>query len=326
KAAVTDRRVRDGRALLARHASLFDALERRYGVPRRFLVAFWGLETNYGTQLGSYRVVAALSTLAYDGRRSQFFRQELFDVLSLLDRGHATPSSMIGSWAGAMGQTQFMPSTFIKHAVDESGDGRIDLWGSVPDALGSAANYLRALGWDGARTWGREVKLPDGFDAGLASVDTAAADIVKPLAAWHALGVRAANGGTLPSVTVDAALVLPAGIEGPAFLVYENYRTILKWNRATFYALAVGHLADRLAGAGPLVAAMPPGEPLSRNEVTRLQTALAKLGHLSGEADGVLGAASRAAVRAFQMAQGLPPDGYASRTLILVAETQAAGG
>lgn len=322
-AAVTERRVRDGRAMLARHKALFDRLERRYGVPRRFLAAFWGLETNYGTQLGRYQVVAALSTLAYDGRRSAFFRQELFDALTIMDRGHANPGNMIGSWAGAMGQTQFMPSTFLKHAVDDSGDGRIDVWTNIADALGSGANYLKSLGWVSERTWGREVKLPSGFDAALASVDTTASDVIKPLAEWRAVGVRTADGGPLPQADVEAALVLPAGIAGPAFLVYENYRVILKWNRATFYALAVGHLADRLAGGGPLVAAMPPGEPLSRGEVTRLQTALVRLGHLGGEPDGVLGGASRAAVRAFQLAAGLPPDGYATRAVIEAAEAVA---
>jgi membrane-bound lytic murein transglycosylase B len=324
--AVTARRVADGQAMLKQHAALLRRIEQRYGVPPRFLVAFWGLETNYGKGMGGFPVVGALATLAYDGRRAEFFRTELFNALQILDRRHIAPAAMVGSWAGAMGQTQFMPSTFLKYAVDEDGDGRMNIWTDVQDALASAANYLKALGWDGARTWGREVVLPEGFDPALASIDPNAAEIVKTLPQWAALGLRQGDGAALPRQEIAAALVLPAGIGGPAFLVYENYRAILKWNRSTFYAIAVGHLADRLAGGPALVAPRREEEPLRRDEVLALQAGLHRLGYLNGDADGVVGASTRQAVRAFQRARGLPADGYASRSLIKrVGDANVAG-
>ena len=215
-----------------------------------------------------------------------------------------------------MGQTQFMPSTFLRYGVDADQDGRIDIWRDIPDALTSAANYLKALGWDGAAaTWGREVALPVNFDAGLASIDTNAAETVKTLREWSALGVRQADGAPLPQQDLRAAVVLPDGRHGPAFLVYDDYRIILKWNRSTFYAVAVGYLADRLTGAAQLAAAHRNEEPLRREEVMALQEGLRRLGLLTAEPDGVLGGSTRQAVRAFQRAHQLPPDGYASREL-----------
>ncbi|MCB2107206.1 MAG: lytic murein transglycosylase [Rhodobacteraceae bacterium] len=309
-------RVRSGRAAFRSNRKLLSALEADYGVPARFLVAFWGLETNYGQFLGYFPVIGALSTLAFDGRRSEFFRSELFDALLILDHGHTTPQNMKGSWAGAIGQTQFMPSTFLKHAVDRTGDGHIDVWGSAADALASGANYLRNLGWNRSYTWGREVLLPRKFDARLASVDTSARDVVKSLSDWSALGLKTAAKAPLPNVNIEAALVLPAGISGPAFLVYDNYRVILKWNRATFYALAIGHLADRIAGGPALVTPLPDEPPLSRDEVIALQSGLSQLGFLRGEIDGVIGSESRAAVRAYQIESALPADGYANRALL----------
>jgi membrane-bound lytic murein transglycosylase B len=307
---------------MQKHAALLAELEREYGVPGRFLVAFWGLETNFGRGQGDYPVVNALATLAYDGRRGAMFRDEMFNALTILDRGHITLAKMKGSWAGAMGQTQFMPSTFLRYAVDEDKNGHIDIWGSVPDALGSGANYLKALGWDGARTWGREVELPARFDANLISLDVDAKENIKPLSAWHELGVRRVGGGTLPAQDVQASLVLPAGIKGPAFLLYDNYRVILKWNRSAFYAIAVGHLADRLTGAGGLGNTTREGDPLRREDVTTLQEGLVSLGFLKS-ADGVMGSATRQAVRAFQKANGLIPDGYADRALIATVRAKA---
>jgi len=320
---VTEARVTEGRALMQKHAALLAQLEQAYGLPGRFLVAFWGLETNYGRFTGDYPVVGALATLAYDGRRSAFFRGEMFNALTILDRGHIPLAKMKGSWAGAMGQTQFMPSTFLRHAVDQDGNGHIDIWGSIPDALGSGANYLKSLGWDGARTWGREVKLPAGFDAGLASLDVAATETVKPLREWSALGITRANGDPLPAQDIDAALALPAGANGPAFLLYGNYRAILKWNRSAFYAIAVGHLADRLIGARPLEGVAREGNPLSRDEVTALQSGLIALGFLDGAADGVMGSGTRQGVRRFQKASGLAPDGYPGRGLIAAVAAKA---
>jgi membrane-bound lytic murein transglycosylase B len=322
--AVTDKRIAEGRALMQTHAALLAQLERQYGVPGRFLVAFWGLETNFGRVQGDYPVVNALATLAYDGRRGAMFRDEMFNAMTILDRGHISLAKMKGSWAGAMGQTQFMPSTFLKYAVDEDKNGHIDIWGSVPDALGSGAHYLQSLGWDGTRTWGREVELPDGFDVGLASLDTDAKEAMKPLSEWAALGVRRVGGGTLPAQDVQASLVLPSGSRGPAFLLYENYRTILKWNRSAFYAIAVGHLADRLTGAGELANSSKEGDPLKRDDVLAMQEGLVKLGFMSGKVDGVVGSGTRQAVRAFQKANGLKPDGYVDRGLIAAVRAKAA--
>jgi membrane-bound lytic murein transglycosylase B len=311
--AVSEARVRDGIARLRDNRETLSAVEGKYEVPGRILTAFWGLETNYGRNLGSYKVPTALATLAFDGRRSAFFRAELFDALTIIDRGHISPDKMVGSWAGAMGQTQFMPSTFLRHAVDETGDGRIDVWAQTTDALGSGANYLRNLGWNGQRGWGREVRLPRNFDLTLASLDGGASETIKPLGAWAALGLTRTDGKPLPKQDLAAALILPAGVEGPAFLVYDNFRIILKWNRSIFYALAVGHLSDRINGGGGLVGKRQTEEPLSRDQVIGLQSALKTFGHLDAEPDGTLGSATRRALRAYQLACRIPADGYAGQ-------------
>jgi membrane-bound lytic murein transglycosylase B len=314
--AVSGRRVTDGRARLAEHRVLLADLERDYGVPGRFLISFWGMETNYGSYMGEYQVINALATLAYDGRRAAFFRTELFNALAILDGGHITLERMKGSWAGAMGNTQFMPSTFLRYAVDRDGDKHIDLWGSLPDALASAANYLRSLNWDGERTWGREVRMPGGFDVGLSSLDVDAKEQIKSLQEWSGLGLRRADGGALPTQDVAASLVLPQGVRGPAFLLYENYRAILKWNRSAFYAIAVGHLADRLIGAGGLSVPAIADPPFRREEIVALQEGLLRQAFLQGAADGVMGSGTRQAIRRYQLARGLPPDGYPDRMLI----------
>ena len=303
---VSTDRVEEGRRLLARHRSLLDRISRRYGVQPRFLVAFWGLETNFGSFLGGFPVIDSIATLAYDGRRGEFFRNELFEALRIVDEGHIQAGRMLGSWAGAMGQPQFLPSTFRKFAVDENGDGRRDIWGTLEDVFGSAANYLRDIGWRGDERWGREVRLPRGFDLSQADLD-----IRKSVREWAGLGVRRADGSALPSASLEASLIVPGGHKGPAFLVYENYRSILVWNRSILYGIAVGHLADRIAGAGPLVARPAPGErPLARHEVREMQERLARMGFSVGEADGVVGAQTRSAVKAFQQKVGMPADGY----------------
>ena len=309
---VPPRRIAEGRRLLEKHRALLDRVYRRYGVPPRYLVAFWGLETDYGRHQGRFPVVGALATLAWDRRRPEFFRAQLLDALRILDAGHVRPEAFLGSWAGATGQLQFLPSVFLDHAVDADGDGRKDVWTSLPDVLHSGARFLADLGWRRGERWGREVRLPPDFDWRLAGLDRP-----QPLSRWAALGLRRAFGQPLPRGGLEAALVLPQGHRGPAFLVYPNFRVILKWNRSVNYALAVGHLADRLAGLPPLrhgrEAEM---RPLSRAQVEALQRALARAGYYAGPVDGVVGAATRRAVRAYQLAAGLPADGYPTVALV----------
>lgn len=240
---VTPARVEEGRRKLAENKALLTEVERRYGVQPRFVVALWGIETNFGKNTGGMSVVSSLATLAYDGRRSKYFRTELMNALTILDQGHIQPANMIGSWAGAMGQCQFMPSTFLKFAVDWDGDGKRNIWTNRSDALASAANYLSSEGWKGDQTWGRAVRLPADFSRSLLGADTR-----KTVKEWAALGVKAADGKALPARDITASIVLAEGNKGPAFLVYDNFRTIMKWNRSTFFALAAGHLADRIGG------------------------------------------------------------------------------
>jgi membrane-bound lytic murein transglycosylase B len=309
---VTPRRVERGRALLAQHRSLLQEMTARYGVQAGYLVAFWGLETNFGDFLGKTPVIASLATLAYDRRRSDFFRNQLLDALRMVDGGHARLADMTGSWAGAMGQLQFMPNTFIRYAVDGDGDGRRDIWRSYPDAFASAGNYLNRIGWRPGERWGREVRLPPEFDLSLADMQ-----IEKPLSEWRALGVRRADGGALPGSTMSGSIVLPGGAAGPAFLVYRNFRNIMVWNRSLLYALAVGYLSDRIIGLGQLRAGRPAGErPLRRVEVEELQALLTARGFDLGEPDGIVGARTRAAVRLYQKGANLPADGYPTIELL----------
>ncbi|MEQ9111505.1 MAG: lytic murein transglycosylase [Rhodospirillaceae bacterium] len=302
---VSENRISEGKRLLSEHAKLLREIELKHGVQPRFLIAFWGLETNFGKFLGGFSVIESLATLAYDDRRSAFFRAELFDALRILNGGHIERENMMGSWAGAMGQPQFMPSTFTRHAIDENGDGRIDIWGSLPDVFGSAANYLSNVGWNNEYTWGREVSLPADFDLNLVDLSKK-----RSLAAWQEAGVRRIDGRDLPQADITGALVLPAGHKGPAFLVYGNFDAIMNWNRSLLYAISVGHLADRLIGMGPLKSARHTERPLSRDQVLELQAILNRLGHESGEPDGQVGPRTRSAIQAFQKENGLPADGY----------------
>lgn len=310
---VTEGRVEQARRLLAEHRPLLEKVAAEYGVQPRFLVSFWGLESNFGEYTGGFPVIAALATLAHEGRRHDFFRAQLFDALQILDEGHIAVNEMTGSWAGAMGQLQFIPTTFVNFAVDYDGDGHRDIWNSLPDIFASAANYLSQEGWRGDRTWGRQVQLPPGFDYSLASLA-----VKKPLTEWARLGLRSADGGPLPLVDgMEGALVLPAGHRGPAFLVYENFETILIWNRSILYALAVGHLADRIDGAPPMSAeALPDERPLSLKAIEEMQALLNARGYDAGKPDGLVGPQTREALRAFQMAEGLPADGYPTQELI----------
>lgn len=242
--AVTKRRITKGRQRYREHQQLFSDIRKRYGVQPQYLLAFWGMETEYGRSTGGFPIIASLATLAYDGRRSQFFRGQLMDALTIVDQGHIEPEKMIGSWAGAMGQSQFMPSTFLKYAVDYDGDHRIDLWSSTGDVLASAANYLSQVGWQDHVTWGREVVVPEGIDAALFGYEQS-----KTLSEWQALGVRKQNGKDLPQRALDAYLIQPDGSGGKTFLIYNNFRAILNWNRSEKFAVSVGTLADKIMGA-----------------------------------------------------------------------------
>lgn len=239
---VSAQRVEKGRARLAEHRGILDRVARAYRVQPRFIVALWGIETDFGRVRGSFPIIAALATLAHDGRRSRYFRKELFNALTIIDQGHISARAMIGSWAGAMGQNQFMPSSFLRYAVDQDGDGRRDIWTNRADVFASTANYLREVGWRDDQTWGRPVRLPSGFDPKLLGLKTR-----KGLAAWQKLGVRRADGTDLPGRNLAASILRP-GEDGPPFAVYDNYRAILKWNRSHLFAVAVGSLADRIAG------------------------------------------------------------------------------
>ena len=309
---VSPKRLERGQALLFEHQAMLESVQARYGVPASVLVAFWGLETNYGTHLGDFPIPAALATLAFDPRRGGFFRGELLQALRIIEAGHVAAVDMKGSWAGAMGQVQFMPSTYLRYAVDGDGDGRKNLWTSLPDALNSAANYLRAIGWRPGEPWGLEVCLPADFDW-----ESARLNLKKRVKDWAALGVRQADGSPLPESDLPGAIVLPQGHAGPAFLVYRNFEVILGWNRSLNYALAVGHLSDRLLGQPALLGGRDAdNRPLSREQVMEMQRLLAARGFDAGDSDGLPGQKTRLAIRAWQKAAGLPVDGYASVGLL----------
>jgi membrane-bound lytic murein transglycosylase B len=309
---VESRRIAQGREQLHAQAKLLRSVQSKYGIPASVLIAFWGLETNYGGTTGNFPVPLALATLAYDNRRSAFFRNELLNALTILEQGHISLGDMNGSWAGAMGQMQFMPSTFLHYAVDGDGNGRKDIWRSLPDAFHSGANYLKKIGWRANEIWGREVLLPEGFD-----FESARLDIKRPLREWAALGVRKADGKTLPRTKQIGAIVLPQGHDGPAFLVYRNFDVIMEWNRSINYALAVGHLADRINGAPALTLGRNvDNQRLTRDQLMEIQHQLSQLGFDPGNIDGIPGSKTRLAIRAYQKAAGLPPDGHASASLL----------
>ncbi len=309
--AVSEFRIQKGRALMGRHAALLHAVEDTYQVPAQYLVAIWGLESSFGTVMGRTNIIEALATLAFQGRRRAFGKRELLAALTILEKGYARKVELKGSWAGGMGHTQFIPSTYLAHAVDYDGDGRRDLWSSLGDVFASTAHYLSVSGWQAGASWGREVVLPEEFDYALA--DTA---IVKPVSAWQALGVTAAVGTLDPEAGQRASLLLPGGYTGPAFLIYPNFRVLLRYNNATSYALAVAHLADRIMGGPAIQGKWPRHEPaLTRADREALQRALAQLGYDPGVVDGIVGARTRAALRLFQRDADLPADGFPSQAV-----------
>ena len=308
---VTPNQIARGQALLREHAELLADVRARYGIQPHYLVAFWAIESNFGSATGGFSVLEALATLAYDPRRAEFFREQLLTALQIIDDGHIPAERMTGSWAGAMGQLQFLPTVFRNYAVDGDGDDRADIWNSLPDVFYSAANFISESGWRGDERWGREVLLPEGFDYSLVGTRN-----LKPLAEWREMGLRTVSGDPVPVADMRAAVALPAGAAGPAFLTYNNFRVTMLYNPSVFYAITVGYLADRFSG-GPPIAHMPVNETaLSRVQVEELQELLNSRGFDSGEADGRIGSRTRAAIRAYQSEQGLIPDGHASMDLL----------
>lgn len=317
-ALVDDERVADGRAMLARWAEVLARVEVEYGVDPATVVAVWGVESNFGRNFGSRPLLTSLSTLSCFGRRQAFFRGEFFTTLKIIEDGHVAPERLTGSWAGAFGQTQFMPSTFMRLAVDFDDDGRRDLVDSVPDALASTANFLARAGWRSELPWGFEVALPAGFD----SSGTGRRNR-RPMAEWAARGLRRSDGSPLPGDAAPAGLLLPAGVEGPAFLVTRNFDAIYSYNAAESYALAIAHLADRLRGGAAFATAWPTDDPgLSRAERRELQTLLIARGHDIGEPDGMIGARTREALKAVQAELGLEPDGRAGQRTLAALRAQ----
>jgi len=314
--AVSAQRIAQGKARLAEHQATLEAAAARYGVPATVITAIWGIESNFGSHFGSFRTVDALATLAYEGRRRAWAQSELLAALRIIDAGDIAADRMIGSWAGAMGHTQFLPSVFLAYAVDADGDGHRDIWGSIPDVAASTAHFLARSGWQANEPWGAEVQLPPGFDH-------ARADLVvqQTTAQWEAEGVRAPDGQALPNLAA-ASIVTPGGARGPAFVVGTNVRTILRYNNSINYALAVALLSQQIGGGAAIAGAWPRDlEPLTRTQMQALQEALNRSGFSAGTPDGVMGPATRAGLRAFQRSIGVVQDGYP--TLELLQRVQA---
>jgi len=311
-ALVSEERIARGRELLAQYASVFDAVERGYGVDRHILAAIWGVESNYGTMGGDRPVIRSTATLACVGRRRDYFREEFLSALEILQRGDIAPEHLVGSWAGAFGPTQFMPTTFKRYAVDFDHDGRRDVVDSVADVIASTANNFKMDGWVAGQSWGYEVVLPPSFDYLLADRSRQ-----MTLRQWGDLGIKRPGGQLFPRPGDRAYLLLPAGARGPAFLMLANFHVIMKYNPAEAYALAIGHLADRLRGGGLLAQSWPRDErPLTIAERVEMQQLLARRGFDIGEPDGLLGPRTRVAIRNFQASSGQIPDGFASSVLL----------
>ncbi|HET9714551.1 MAG TPA: lytic murein transglycosylase [Pseudolabrys sp.] len=309
---VTDDRIAEGRTLLEKYRAVFDAAERIYGVDRHVIAAIWGVETNYGTLGGERPVIQSTATLACIGRRQAYFREEFLSTLEILQRGDVRPDRLVGSWAGAFGPTQFMPTAFKRYAVDFNRDGRRDVVDSIPDIIASTANNLKKDGWNTGQTWGYEVVVPATFNFLLADRTR-----TMSIREWERHGIKRPSGQPFPRPDDHAFLLLPAGVQGPGFLMLENFGVIMKYNPAEAYALAIGHLADRLRGGGPLVQNWPRYERvLSRTERLELQELLARHGYDVGEPDGQVGIRTRAAIREFQAKIGRVPDGFASAAVL----------
>ncbi len=311
--AVSQLRIDQGKALIRKYQRTFNAAEKQYGVPASVITAIWGMESNFGKNFGSFRAVDALATLAYDGRRYEWASRELLIALKIIERGDIPATQMLGSWAGAMGHTQFLPSAYQRFAVDADGDGKRDIWGSIPDVIYSTANFLAQSGWKTGEIWGAEVRLPGNFDFARAETK-----FTQSSAAWAAEGVRSLDGSALPNLD-DASIITPAGARGPAILVGNNFRTLLKYNNSNNYALAVALIAQQIDGGSGLISTWPRElESLSRSEVRAMQEALNAKGFDTGTPDGVAGPATRIGLREFQKSVGLPADGYPTKELLKV--------
>lgn len=309
---VTDERIQRGRELLAEHRATFDAVERAYGVDRYTITAIWGIESKYSTAIGNRAVLRSTATLACVGRRQDYFRNEFLAIVELLNRGDVSAEQAMGSWAGAFGPTQFMPTVYKSYAVDFDGDGHRNIVTSIPDLLASTANYFRKHGWQTGQTWGYEVTVPKNFD-----FRNADRSRQLTLQEWERLGVTRVGDKDFPHPNERAYLLVPAGAQGPAFLMLNNFRVIMRYNPSEAYALAIGHLSDRMRGGGPFVQAWPRHERvLSLQERAEMQQLLARRGYDAGEPDGRFGPKTRAAIRSYQGSAGLVPDGFATETLL----------
>ena len=303
-------RIQRGQALIKANAATFARIEQQYGVPAPVIVSFWALESDFGANMGNYHSLSAIASLAYDCRRSDRFRGQLFDALRLIDRGDLAPDDMVGSWAGELGQTQMMPSEYFKYAVDFDGDGKRDLVHSVPDVLASTASYLAGLGWKRGEPWLTEARVPTNLQWEQADLSVA-----LPRAKWAASGVTLADGRPLPADNLAASLLLPMGRFGPAFLVYPNFQVYLQWNNSLVYSTTAAYLATRIAGAAPLHPGTPP-PALSFQDMKDMQGLLTHAGYDVGTVDGFLGLKTRQAVRATQIKYGLPADSYPTAELL----------
>lgn len=316
---VTPLRIERGRLLRQQHAPLLTQVTERYGVDDAYLLSFWAMETNFGSFTGNTPTIEALATLAYDPRRSAFFTEQLLYALRILEEGHLTLEQMKGSWAGALGHTQFMPSNYIHYTVDGDGSGRKDLFNSLDDVFHSAGHFLNRLGWRAGQDWGYEVRLPKGFDYALADGRTQ-----RSIGDWAAMGITTAQGERLNQQTdpdTTAALLLPSDYRGPAFLVFHNFNVIKRWNNSNNYALAVGLIADQIRHQPGLVAKAPADDAaMSRDEVIALQNHLNRLGFDVGRADGIAGQRTRQGLREFQVKQGMPADGFPSPRMLKVLQ------
>jgi len=308
---ISGNRIKTGLARLKQHRELFAKVEKDFGVPGPVIAGLWALESDYGASMGKLPVLRALATLAYDCRRSEKFRAELMDTLRIIDRGDLRPEEMIGSWAGELGQTQFLPAHYLAHAVDYDGDGHRNLISSVPDVIASTANFLVHLGWRRGEPWLQEVRVPANLPW-----DQADLAVQHPRSKWAAWGVTLPNGRPLATDALPASLLLPMGRHGPAFLAYQNFQVYLQWNNSLIYCITVAYLGTRLDGAPPVFRGSGPIPELSLDEVKELQHLLARRGYEVGEIDGKLGAATRSSVKAMQMKLGLPADSYPTAELI----------
>nr|WP_318272707.1 lytic murein transglycosylase [Paracoccus saliphilus] len=307
--AVSDSRITTGRQKLAQLNPVLARIEAQYGVPREIVLAVWGMESNYGANRGKMQIIPSLATLAYDGRRGEMFQNQLLAALRILQAGDTDPEHMLGSWAGAMGHTQFMPTSYLEYAVDFTGDGRRDIWSDDPtDALASTAAYLARNGWQRGQSWGAEVQLPANFNMGLIGKGNRRSD-------WSSMGVRRMGGGAMPSGS--GSIIMPAGARGPAFFIGDNFRSILRYNNSDNYALGVAFLGERIAGRPGIQGSWPRNDrPLSTSEREEIQQRLAQRGFYQGEIDGLFGSATMESVSAFQRSIGVTPDGYPTSILL----------